>query len=138
MAVLVALNRKRGNLKCQIAKLLRAITDEETMDIQHLEVRIKTSINKEKLSMFKVIDTVQSSEKLSSFDSSRKKKSTAHPFTGRLDEFNWFKSQFITLIHNNKESTNSEKLFYLRGSLRGAAKKIETSDDSYLSLFHAL
>ncbi|GFT03763.1 hypothetical protein NPIL_644861 [Nephila pilipes] len=119
MAVVIALCQKRSNLKGQVTKLLRAITDEETMDIpqleaqleilkkvqdkfevlkedyyksasdeeyltieaslseidqeiQYLEVRIKTSINKKKLSMFKVIDTVQSREKLNSFDSSRR------------------------------------------------------------------
>ncbi|GFT85391.1 hypothetical protein NPIL_70521 [Nephila pilipes] len=119
MAVLVALNRKCGNLKGQITKLISAITDEETVDIpqldaqleilkkiqdkfevlkedyyksasdeeyltieanlseidqeiQHLEVRIKISIDKKKLPMFKVINTVQNSEKLSLFDSSRR------------------------------------------------------------------
>ncbi|GFU32029.1 integrase catalytic domain-containing protein [Nephila pilipes] len=129
MAVVVALNRKRGNLKGQLTKLLSAITDEETMDIpqmeaqieilmrvqekfevlkedyyksasdeeyltieaslseidqeiQHLEVRIKTSINKKKLSMFKVINTVQSSEKLNSFDSSRRINLQPIPYFG--------------------------------------------------------
>ncbi|GFU56697.1 uncharacterized protein NPIL_641171 [Nephila pilipes] len=117
---------------------IEASLSEIDQEIQHLEVRIKTSINKKKLYVFKVIDTVQSSEKLSSFDSSRRINLQPIPllvFTGRLDEFNSFKSKFITLIHNNKELTDSEKLLYLRDSLKGEAKTIETPDDSYLSLF---
>ncbi|GFU23926.1 DUF1758 domain-containing protein [Nephila pilipes] len=91
--------------------------------------------------MFKVIDSIQSSEKLSSFYSSRRINLKPIPlpvFTGRLDEFNSFKSQFITLIHNNKELTDSEKLFYLRGSFKEETKTSETPDDSCLSLFQAL
>ncbi|GFT23232.1 hypothetical protein NPIL_287831 [Nephila pilipes] len=41
MAVVVALNRKRGNLKGQLTKLLSAITDEETMDIPQLEAMLE-------------------------------------------------------------------------------------------------
>ncbi|GFU25415.1 hypothetical protein NPIL_247331 [Nephila pilipes] len=41
MAVVVALNRKRGNLKGQLTKLLNAITDEETMDIPQLEAQLE-------------------------------------------------------------------------------------------------
>ncbi|GFT14119.1 DUF1758 domain-containing protein [Nephila pilipes] len=41
MAVVVALNRKRDNLKDQLTKLLSAITDEETMDILQLETQLE-------------------------------------------------------------------------------------------------
>ncbi|GFS85110.1 DUF1758 domain-containing protein [Nephila pilipes] len=41
MAVLDALNRKRGNLKGQITKLISAITDEETMDIPQLGAQLE-------------------------------------------------------------------------------------------------
>ncbi|GFS41397.1 DUF1758 domain-containing protein [Nephila pilipes] len=87
------------------------------------------------------MNTFQSSEKLNSSDSSRRINLQPIPlpvFTRRLDEFNSFKSQFIILIHDNKELTDSEKLFYLRGSLKGESKTIETPDDSYSSLFQAL
>ncbi|GFS44610.1 integrase catalytic domain-containing protein [Nephila pilipes] len=67
---------------------IEASLSEIDQEIQHLEVRIKTSINKKKLSMFKVINTVQNSEKLNSFDSSRRINPQPIPlpvFTGRLD-----------------------------------------------------
>ncbi|GFT24490.1 hypothetical protein NPIL_608961 [Nephila pilipes] len=41
MAVLVALNRKRVNLKGQITKLISTITDEETMDIPQLDAQLE-------------------------------------------------------------------------------------------------
>ncbi|GFS73754.1 uncharacterized protein NPIL_518681 [Nephila pilipes] len=41
MAVVVAVNRKRGNLKGQLTKLLSVITDEETTDIFQLEVQLE-------------------------------------------------------------------------------------------------
>ncbi|GFU31953.1 integrase catalytic domain-containing protein [Nephila pilipes] len=41
MAAVVALNRKRGNLKGQLTKLLSAVTDEETMDIPKLEAQLE-------------------------------------------------------------------------------------------------
>ncbi|GFT88076.1 hypothetical protein NPIL_405881 [Nephila pilipes] len=41
MAVVVVLNRKCGNLKGQLTKLLSAIIDEETMDIPQLEAMLE-------------------------------------------------------------------------------------------------
>ncbi|GFU44346.1 DUF1758 domain-containing protein [Nephila pilipes] len=41
MAVVIALNRKRGKLKDQLTKLLSTITDEETMDIPQLEAQLE-------------------------------------------------------------------------------------------------
>ncbi|GFS89000.1 hypothetical protein NPIL_473321 [Nephila pilipes] len=49
MAVLVALNRKRSNLKGQVTKLMSAITDKETMDIPQLEALEKRYKNKRML-----------------------------------------------------------------------------------------
>ncbi|GFU58059.1 hypothetical protein NPIL_295521 [Nephila pilipes] len=41
MAVVVALNRKRGSLKGQVTKLISAITDEETMDMPQPEAQLE-------------------------------------------------------------------------------------------------
>ncbi|GFS72215.1 hypothetical protein NPIL_689181 [Nephila pilipes] len=41
MAVLLDLNRKRGNLKGQVTKLISAITDEETMDMPQPEAQLE-------------------------------------------------------------------------------------------------
>ncbi|GBM53248.1 hypothetical protein AVEN_128416-1 [Araneus ventricosus] len=59
-------------------------------------------------------------------------------FYGKIEEFSNFKNQFVSLISDNKELTNDQKLFYLKAALRGEAKLIETSDDTSESLFSAL
>ncbi|GBL86333.1 hypothetical protein AVEN_164522-1, partial [Araneus ventricosus] len=59
-------------------------------------------------------------------------------FYGKIEEFSNFKNQFVSLISDNKELTNDQKLFYLKAALRGEAKLIETSDDTFESLFSAL
>ncbi|GBN97645.1 hypothetical protein AVEN_41944-1 [Araneus ventricosus] len=59
-------------------------------------------------------------------------------FYGKIKEFSNFKNQFVSLISDNKELTNDQKLLYLKAALRGEAKLIETSDDTFESLFSAL
>ncbi|GBO25074.1 hypothetical protein AVEN_43037-1 [Araneus ventricosus] len=59
-------------------------------------------------------------------------------FYGKIEEFSNFKNQFVSLISDNKDLTNDQKLFYLKAALRGEAKLIETSDDTFESLFSAL
>ncbi|GBN92666.1 hypothetical protein AVEN_114546-1 [Araneus ventricosus] len=59
-------------------------------------------------------------------------------FYGKIEEFSNFKNQFVSLMSDNKELTNDQKLFYLKADLRGEAKLIETSDDTFESLFSAL
>ncbi|KAF8786368.1 hypothetical protein HNY73_008089 [Argiope bruennichi] len=44
----------------------------------------------------------------------------------------------MCLINDNIELTNDQKLFYLKAALRGETKFIETSDDTFESLFAAL
>ncbi|GFT02723.1 DUF1758 domain-containing protein [Nephila pilipes] len=41
MAVLVALNQKRGHLKGQVTNLISAVTDEENMDMPQLEAQLE-------------------------------------------------------------------------------------------------
>ncbi|GBN64516.1 hypothetical protein AVEN_146714-1 [Araneus ventricosus] len=59
-------------------------------------------------------------------------------FYGKIEELSNFKNQFVSLITDNKELTNDQKLFYLKAALRGEAKLIETSDYTLESLFSAL
>ncbi|GFR14560.1 uncharacterized protein TNCT_453531 [Trichonephila clavata] len=49
-----------------------------------------------------------------------------------------FKSQFVSLIHENTSLSDSEKLYYLQSGLKGHAKQLQTVNDSYSSLFEAL
>ncbi|GFY07968.1 integrase catalytic domain-containing protein [Trichonephila clavipes] len=44
-------------------------------------------------------------------------------FSGVIAEFSNFKNQFINLISNNEQLNDSQKLYYIRASLKGEAKK---------------
>ncbi|GFX90657.1 integrase catalytic domain-containing protein [Trichonephila clavipes] len=59
-------------------------------------------------------------------------------FSGVIAEFSNFKNQFINLISNNEQLNDSQKLYYLRASLKGEAKLLESPSDSFDSLFSAL
>ncbi|GFW34705.1 DUF1758 domain-containing protein [Trichonephila clavipes] len=59
-------------------------------------------------------------------------------FSGVIAEFSNFKNQFINLISNNEQLNDSQKLYYLRASLKGEAKLLESPNDSFDSLFSAL
>ncbi|GBO07643.1 hypothetical protein AVEN_203949-1 [Araneus ventricosus] len=52
-------------------------------------------------------------------------------FSGQYAEWLSFNSQFVTLIDNNKQLSDSQKLYYLQSSLTGNAKQLQTLDDSY-------
>ncbi|GFR27973.1 DUF1758 domain-containing protein [Trichonephila clavata] len=106
--------------------------------IQKIEVSLKPCINKLNTCNFSV-----SSDCLN--DNYRPKKASIKLpeiplpiFNSKFEEWNIFNGQFETLIHKNPELSESDKLFYLRGSIRGDAKTIETSDDNYISLLKAL
>ncbi|GBN49059.1 hypothetical protein AVEN_190180-1 [Araneus ventricosus] len=59
-------------------------------------------------------------------------------FSGKYEEFGDFKSQFVSLIEDNDGLSNTQKLYYLKSSLTGEAKLIQTTDDTYKSLLKAL
>ncbi|CAL1292418.1 unnamed protein product [Larinioides sclopetarius] len=124
-----------------------AALDSIEEDLQNLEVSLKTSINKLKYDVEYL--------KGQNIDSSAKDAHTANIdqpkrapiklpeiplplFNGKFEEWNLFKTQFNSLINENAELSEHEKLHYLRGCLKGEAKTIETSDDDFTSLFKAL
>ncbi|GBN93770.1 hypothetical protein AVEN_62656-1 [Araneus ventricosus] len=59
-------------------------------------------------------------------------------FDGKYEEWSSFGNQFMNLIANNDDLSDSEKLYYLRASLNGEAKQVETEDVTFDSLFKAL
>ncbi|GBO35181.1 hypothetical protein AVEN_170973-1 [Araneus ventricosus] len=59
-------------------------------------------------------------------------------FDGKYEEWSSFENQFRNLISINDDLSDSEKLYYLRSSLNGEAKQVETEDDTFDSLFKAL
>ncbi|XP_054720895.1 uncharacterized protein LOC129230517 [Uloborus diversus] len=59
-------------------------------------------------------------------------------FNGKYEEWFLFKEQFNSIINSNSSLSDSQKLYYLKSSLIGRAKEIETIDDTYQSLWKAL
>ncbi|GFW03161.1 integrase catalytic domain-containing protein [Trichonephila clavipes] len=59
-------------------------------------------------------------------------------FSCVIAEFFNFKNQFTNLISNNEQLNDSQKLYYLRASLKGEAKLLQSPSDSFDSLFKAL
>ncbi|GFV52716.1 DUF1758 domain-containing protein [Trichonephila clavipes] len=43
-------------------------------------------------------------------------------FSGKIEEWSLFKTQFNSIISENAELSENERLYYLRGSLKGEAK----------------
>ncbi|GFQ95850.1 uncharacterized protein TNCT_685741 [Trichonephila clavata] len=87
-------------------------------DLQDFEVRLKTSINKFKYE----------AESSSMLNNSQPKGSQIKlpkiplpTFTGKLEEWGLFKTQFCDLVIENSQLSDSKKLHYLRGALRGDA-----------------
>ncbi|GFQ78900.1 uncharacterized protein TNCT_606501 [Trichonephila clavata] len=102
-------------------------------DLQDFEVRLKTSINK-----FKYEAESSSMLNNSQPKGSQIKLPKIPTFTGKLEEWGLFKTQFCDLVIENSQLSDSEKLHYLRGALRGDAEIVETSADDFNSLFKAL
>nr|XP_042911161.1 uncharacterized protein LOC122272114 [Parasteatoda tepidariorum] len=59
-------------------------------------------------------------------------------FHSKFDEWPNFKSQFDNIITKNNDLNDFQKLHYLKGSLLGDAKRLETVDDSFESLLKAV
>lgn len=49
-----------------------------------------------------------------------------------------FKLEFTTLIDNNEQLSDSQKLHYLRLALKSHVKQLQNTDDYYEFLFKAL
>jgi Protein of unknown function (DUF1759) len=59
-------------------------------------------------------------------------------FNGEYDEWVFFRERFSALISEHPTLTDVEKHIYLRSALQGEAKQLETSNDTYQSLWIAL
>ncbi|XP_071039933.1 uncharacterized protein [Parasteatoda tepidariorum] len=113
---------------------------EGTVDrLEALEVRIKDILN----SLIIKPSIINCENEISQADSKTKLeiKLPEIPlpvFHGKFDEWPNFKSQFDNIITKNNDLNDSQKLHYLKASLLGAAKRLETLDDSFESLLKAL
>ncbi|GFS60006.1 integrase catalytic domain-containing protein [Trichonephila clavipes] len=111
------------------------------LDIEDINQRIETTEVGLKLLMY----SLKNSENVNINLNDNGKNSIRLPqiplpeFSGVIAEFSNFKNQFINLISNNEQLNDSQKLYYLRASLKGGeAKLLESPSDSFDSLFKAL
>ncbi|GBN49736.1 hypothetical protein AVEN_67689-1, partial [Araneus ventricosus] len=59
-------------------------------------------------------------------------------FTGKYEEYESFKTQFMSIIGNNESLNDNQKCCYLKASLKGDAKLIESTQDTFQSLLSEL
>ncbi|GBM58982.1 hypothetical protein AVEN_77283-1 [Araneus ventricosus] len=59
-------------------------------------------------------------------------------FSGKYEEYESFKTQFISIIGNNESLNDTQKCCYLKASLKGDAKFIESTQDTFQTLLSAL
>nr|XP_029733635.1 uncharacterized protein LOC109411900 [Aedes albopictus] len=60
-------------------------------------------------------------------------------FNGQLEDWISFKNQFNALVKRREGLSESEKLFYLKAAIQdGAARHVQSSEDSFASLWKAL
>ncbi|GFV74636.1 integrase catalytic domain-containing protein [Trichonephila clavipes] len=110
------------------------------LDIEDINQRIETTEVGLKLLMY----SLKNSENVNINLNDNGKNSIRLPqiplpeFSGVIAEFSNFKILFINLISNNEQLNDSQKLYYLRASLKGEAKLLESPSDSFNSLFKAL
>ncbi|GBO32618.1 hypothetical protein AVEN_156462-1 [Araneus ventricosus] len=60
------------------------------------------------------------------------------PFSGKFQEFENFKTQFMSVIGNNDSLNESQKLMYLKSALKNEAALIQSDQDDFDSLLKAL
>ncbi|GFT62877.1 uncharacterized protein TNCV_1607021 [Trichonephila clavipes] len=110
------------------------------LDIEDINQRIETTEVSLKLLMY----SLKNSENVNINLNDNGKNSIPLPqiplpeFSGVIAEFSNYKNQFINLISNNEQLNDSQKLYYLRASLKGEAKLLESPSDSFDTLFKAL
>ncbi|GFW41652.1 integrase catalytic domain-containing protein [Trichonephila clavipes] len=147
----VEIRTKLGSLsevKAKIDKLrtesYRVLSDEELIDFEasldtmeedadNLEVSLNTLLESSN------VDTSELSVKNDFANYNVKLPSISLPeFSGQYIDWLRFKSQFVSLIHDNACLSDSQKLYYLQSALKSHAKQLQTVNDSYSSLFKAL
>ncbi|GFX73914.1 uncharacterized protein TNCV_397251 [Trichonephila clavipes] len=137
-----------SEVKAKIDKLrtesYRVLSDEELMDFEasldtmevdadNLEVSLNTLLESSN------VNTSELSVKNDFANYNVKLPSINLPeFSGQYIDWLRFKSQFVSLIHDNACLSDSQKLYYLQSALKGHAKQLQTVNDSYSSLFEAL
>ncbi|GFT72663.1 integrase catalytic domain-containing protein [Trichonephila clavipes] len=110
------------------------------LDIEDINQRIETTEVGLKLLMYSLKNSESVNINLNDNDKNRIRlpQISMPEFSGVIPEFSNFKNQFINLISKNEQLNDSQKLYYIRASLKGEAKLLESHSDSFDSLFKAL
>ncbi|GFT35559.1 integrase catalytic domain-containing protein [Trichonephila clavipes] len=110
------------------------------LDIEDINQRIETTEVGLKLLMYSLKNSENVNINLNDNDknSIRLPQIPLPEFSYVIAEFSNLKNQFINLISNNEQLNDSQKLYYLRASLKGEAKLLESPRDTFDSLFSAL
>ncbi|GBN20550.1 hypothetical protein AVEN_66596-1 [Araneus ventricosus] len=121
--------------KRDLSGLQDIANDFEQVDsrVEELEVRITSILYSRKSSSNPKNQTVESIK-----NEVRLPEIPLPTFSGAFSEWESFKTQFTTLVSNNDYLDDNQKLFYLRASLKGEAKQLESTEDAFNSLFDAL
>ncbi|GBL78498.1 hypothetical protein AVEN_42980-1 [Araneus ventricosus] len=147
----IILNQKLQNvlgLKAQMKKLLADYLDlpdstnlEESLDvIYNMEAKIEDLQVKFKILITKYCKA-PNADNVPMTDHKPKLKIPNLPlpeFTGKYEKYESFKTQFMSIIGNNESSNDNQKCCYLKASLKGDAKFIESTQDTFQSLLSAL
>ncbi|GFT23059.1 integrase catalytic domain-containing protein [Trichonephila clavipes] len=131
-----------SEVKAEIDKLrtesYRVLSDEELMDFEtsldtmevdadNLEVSLNTLLESSN------VDTSELSVKNDFANYNVKLPSINLPeFSGQYIDWLQFKSQFVSLIHDNACLSDSQKLYYLQSALKGHAKQLQTSSSGVI------
>lgn len=143
--IMTKLESKSDELKVEYYRLLK---DEELVEHEKEFSEIDDSIQDIKVSLKRLLNTLTTVKKndniVTHTNDVVKQTNVKLPeiplprFSGLYTEWLFFKSQFKTLINDNNELTDQQKLYYLQSALTGNAKQIESLEDSYQSLWKAL
>lgn len=137
-----------SEIKCSLKDLIHAyvqlpedtdlkdnleLTEDLSDQIQDIQVRFKILLNKN--------DTKTKSIIGNKTDTNFKIKIPDLPlpyFSGSYEDFPNFKKQFMSIIGENIDISDTQRLCYLKGCLRGDAKLLESAQDTFESLFASL
>ncbi|GFR23818.1 DUF1758 domain-containing protein [Trichonephila clavata] len=147
------LNRRRGSYKAKITKLESFLKDKASRmqnnccfkkkwedDLEEIKVGLQTLLLKhDDISKNVSICNTALSNNGNSKSSFIKLTDVSLPeFHGVIENWSDFKRQFDSLITNNSVLNDTQKLFSLRSALKGEARTIETSEDTFESLMTVL
>ncbi|GFQ69444.1 uncharacterized protein TNCT_723651 [Trichonephila clavata] len=140
---LASLSEIKGKIDVLREESYSVLSDEELPNFESSLDKMEEDANNLKVSFNTLLEpsnvnTSELSVKINFTNCNVKLPSIILPeLSGQYIDWLQFISQFLSLIHENTSSSDSEKLYYLQSALKGHAKQFQTVNDSYSSLFEA-